>query len=147
RSEATVRGATRIYRQTLGFRESGDSIVATGEAAMPTENRWWQRIERDRDASWAQALRVVQAGPYSRVEGLPIKLGPAVQQQTPWGSARLDAAAIIRTASTFTSEEADVGHDVRGEVRVGHDQGVGVGARLFSVVDPVESWQLSDLET
>lgn len=149
RAAARIGGATRIYRPSLAFRESGDSIVATSQDASPNEERWWQRLERDRDASWAQALRVVQAGPYNRVEGLPIKLGPAVQQQTPWGSVRVDAAAVIRTASTFasSSDKADVGHDVRGEVRYGHNAGVGVGGRVYSVVDPVESWQLSDLET
>jgi hypothetical protein len=148
RNEARVDGATRIYRQPMPFREEGELIVATDDDTHPrAEDNWWTRIERRHDGSWTQALRVVQAGPYNRVEGLPIQLGPVLREETPWGSVRVDAAAIIRTASTFSSEEADVGHDLRTEVRTGHRGGLGIGARLFNVVDPVESWQLSDLET
>ncbi|HEY4129307.1 MAG TPA: hypothetical protein VGM50_01725, partial [Gemmatimonadaceae bacterium] len=147
RGEARVDGATRIYRQTLGFREEGDQIVATDATAQRSEETWWRRIERRHQGSWTEALRVVQAGPYNRVEGLPVRLGPALYEERPWGSVSVDAAAVIRTATTFTSDNADFGHDIRTEVRMGHEGGVGVGARLFNVVDPVESWQLSDLET
>jgi hypothetical protein len=147
RGDARVDGATRIYRQTLGFSENGEDIVATDEMPQRSGDTWWRRIERRHEGSWTEALRVVQAGPYNRVEGLPIRLGPALYEERPWGSVTADAATVIRTASTFSSQDADFGHDVRTEVRFGHEGGVGVGGRLFSVVDPVESWQLSDVET
>ena len=67
--------------------------------------------------------------------------------RTPWGSVRLDAAAVVRTGSTFEEGRGDVGHDVRTELRFGHHTGIGAGGRLFNIVDPVEAWQLSDLET
>ncbi|HEY9227681.1 MAG TPA: hypothetical protein VIP11_13580, partial [Gemmatimonadaceae bacterium] len=66
--------------------------------------------------------------------------------RTPWGSVHLAGAAVIRTASSFDSDRADVGHTLRTEVRVGQTRAVGVGARVFSIVDPVQQGQLSDLE-
>jgi hypothetical protein len=143
---AHVEGATRIYRQSLSFREEGDRIIALTEEGAPDEETWWQRLERTRQGN-TQALRVVQAGAYNRVEGLPIELGPVMQRLTPWGSVRLDAAAIVRTGTTLSSDANDVGHTLGGEVRVGRDRGVGFGAHSFNQVDPVEAWQLSDVET
>jgi hypothetical protein len=147
RATARVDGSTRIYHQPLAYREEGDKLVALNDQGERETDNWWRRFERDGEANWTQVIRVVQAGAYNRVEGLPVELGPALQRATPWGSVRFDAAAVVRTASTFDSEDGDVGHDVKTEVRVGHDRAIGVGARLFNVVDPIEAWQLSDLET
>jgi hypothetical protein len=146
RSTARVDGSTRIYRQPFRFREDGARIIdAESDGA---DEGWWQRLERRKnDGTLREALRVVQAGPYSRVEGLPVELGPVLQQRTPWGSVRLDGAVVIRTASSFTSKRSDVGHTVRAEVRVGHQQAIGFGGRIYDDVEPVESWQLSNLET
>jgi len=148
RNLARVDGATRIYRQSLVFREQGaNQIVASGDDTPRSQDNWWRRIERRHEGSWGEALRVVQAGPYNRVEGLPIQLGPVLYEETPWGSVRADGAVVLRTATTFGGGDADVGHDIRTEVRTGHRGGLGIGARLFDVVDPIEAWQLSDLET
>jgi hypothetical protein len=144
---AQIRGATRIYRPALAYREEGDRIVALGDDGKPTEENWWRRLERGREGNWSEAVRIVQAGAYNRVEGLPVQLGPAIQRLTPWGSVRFDGAAIIRTGTSFSSDRADVGHIVRSEVRIGRDRGVGIGGQIFDNVDPVEAWQLSDLET
>jgi hypothetical protein len=144
---AHVGGATRIYRPSLAYREEGDRIVALNDEGQPTEENWWRRLERRREGNWSQAVRIVQAGAYNRVEGLPIQLGPTIQRLTPWGSVRFDGAAIIRTGTSFSSDEADVGHVVRTEVRVGRERGIGFGAQIFDDVEPIESWQLSDLET
>lgn len=147
RSTATVRGTTRIFRQALSFREQGDRLVALNDDGTQDEESWWRRLERRREGNWSEAFRIVQAGAYNRVEGLPIQIGPAVQRLTPWGSVRFDGAAIVRTGSSFRSDDdSDIGHLVRTEVRVGRDRGVGIGARLMNDVEPVESWQLSDLE-
>lgn len=146
-AQAHVGGTTRIYRPALVYREEGDRIVALTDEGKPTDENWWRRLERHRDGNWSEAVRIVQAGAYNRVEGLPIQLGPAIQRLTPWGSVRLDGAAIIRTGTSFSSDRADVGHIVRTEVRIGRDRGVGVGAQIFDDVEPIESWQLSDLET
>ena len=145
RNAARIDGSLRIYRQSLAYTEEGERIVATAGEHYEDEG-WVRRLERRRQGSWAEAVRVVQAGPYNRVEGLPIELGPVLYHRTAWGSMRLEAAAIVRTGTSFSSERADVGHDVRAEVRFGHRRAIGVGGRLFNVVDPVETWQLSDLE-
>lgn len=148
RRPGQVDGAVRIYRQTLAYKEEGDRIVALNDdgTQQPDEN-WWRRLERKREDNWSEVLRVVQAGPYNRVEGLPVQLGPALGRRTPWGSVRFDAAAVVRTASTFESDKGDVGHDLGAEVRVGQERAIGLGARVFNTVEPIEAWQLSNVET
>lgn len=142
---ARVDGGTRTYADSLVYRQDGERIVAitTGE---PDEDSWWHRLEREHDENWAKAVRIVQAGAYNRVEGWPFSIGPVMHRLTPWGSVDAGASAIVRTGS-FESQNGDVGHDLRGEVRFGRDRGIGIGGRVFSVVDPVEDWQLSSVET
>jgi hypothetical protein len=77
RSIARVDGATRIYRQPLRYRADGEQIVALDDQQSENDN-WWRRLERRREENWNEALRVVQTGPYNRVEGLPVSLGPAL---------------------------------------------------------------------
>ncbi|MDB4873576.1 MAG: hypothetical protein JWM41_22 [Gemmatimonadetes bacterium] len=145
RTTARVDGAIRIYREAMLYREESGRIVPTDDEISQDEN-WWRRLEHRHEGNWNEALRVVQAGPYNRVEGLPIELGPALARRTPWGSLRLDAGAIVRTGSSFSSDRGDFGHAIRGEVRVGRNRGIGIGAQAQNVVDPVESWQMSDIE-
>jgi hypothetical protein len=144
---AHVEHGIRIYRQSLAYRQDGDRIVGIDQDDAAVTENWWRRFERHREDNWTDVLRVVQAGPYNRVEGLPIELGPALQRRTPWGSVLVNAAAILRTGSTFDSDRGDVGHAFRGEVRAGHDGGIGIGVRAFNAVAPIEAWQLSNLET
>jgi len=146
-ASAHVDGSIRIYRQSLALREEGDKIAALDDD-IPDEDSWWRRLEqRTRGDSRSEFLRIVQAGPYNRAEGLPIELGPLVQRPTPWGSVRFNTAAMLRTATSFSSERSDVGQRLRGEVSFGHDHGIGIGAGAYNIVDGVETWQLSDLET
>jgi cytoskeletal protein CcmA (bactofilin family) len=145
RDSARVAGSVRVFGDTMAYREEGDRIIGV-EAEAREVDTWWRRLERHADGNRSEAFRVVQAGAYNRVEGLPISLGPMAHRLTPWGSFDADAAAITRTGS-FNSEHADVGHKLAGEVRFGRDRGIGIGGRVFNVVDPVENWQLSDLET
>lgn len=148
RAAARIGGTTQIFRASLNYREQGERLIALNDDGSRDEESWWRRIERHHEGDWSEAFRIVQAGAYNRVEGLPIQIGPVMQRLTPWGSVRGDAAAIVRTGSSFQSDDRpDVGHTLRGEVRFGRDRGIGVGARAFSEVEPVESWQLSDLET
>lgn len=146
RYAARVDGSTRIYRQSFQIKDEGKRI-ADAESDGAADEGWWQRLEHRHQGSWMEALRIVQAGPYNRVEGLPIELGPVIQQQTAWGSLRLDGAMVLRTGSSFATSRSDVGHTVRTEVRFGQQRGFGIGGRVYSDVEPVEGWQLSDLET
>jgi len=146
RDLAEIGGEIRIYRQSLHYRQEGDQIVAERDSLLAMSDPWWRRWEHRRaDRSWSR-LQIASAGAYNRVEGLPINLGPQVNRKTSWGSTRLDAYAILRTGSSFASHDDDVGHNVRGELRIGRFEGFALGGRLFNVVDGVEPWQLSDLE-
>jgi hypothetical protein len=145
-SGARVDGGIRIYRQPLEFREDGTRIMAVNEDSSAEES-WWRRLERRRDDNRSDLLHIVQAGPFNRVEGLPIELGPLIQRPTPWGGIKVNAAAILRTATSFSSERSDVGQRIASEVHIGRDHGIGVGAAAYNLVDGVENWQLSNLET
>jgi len=138
---AHVGGVTRVYHEPLAYREEGDRIVLVEDQGAPGES-FWHRLERRRESS-SFDLRVVQAGPYNRVEGLPINLGPSVFRRTTWGGIRVDAAAVVRTAD-FGSNTT--GNNLRTEIRFGTTHGIGVGGQLLDVVAPVEDWQLSNLE-
>jgi hypothetical protein len=70
-----------------------------------------------------------------------------IQRRTPWGLVRFEGAGVLRTGSSFSSEGGDIGNSIRAEVRVGRNRGIGFGGSAYDVVDAVESWQLSDLET
>ena len=145
RDVAHIGGEIRIYRQTLRYRLEGERVVAERDSVDEGE-AWWRRLERRRaDRSWSR-LQIATAGAYNRTEGVPINLGPQVNRTTSWGSTRLDAYAILRTASSFQSSSNDVGHNARIDVRIGRLAGFAFGGRLFNVVDAVEDWQLSDLE-
>ena len=140
---AQVGGETRVYHPALRYTMSGDVLVAETQGA-PTE-QWWRRWERRGQRS-SNRLDIASAGVYSRVEGLPVRIGPVLYRDQGWGHLRFEAAAILRTASSFSSSKADVGHDVQGEMRIGREHGATFAARLFDVVDAVENWQLSDVE-
>ena len=146
RDVADIEGEIRIYRQSMNFREENEAIYAERDTLTDDGQPWWHRWERHRaERSWSK-LSVASAGAYNRVEGLPINLGPQIFIPTSWGSTRLDAYAIFRTGSSFASREDDLGHNVRGELRIGRLEGFSLGGRLFNTVEAVEPWQLTDLE-
>ena len=91
-------------------------------------------------------LEIANAGVYNRVEGLPVRIGPALYRDQGWGHLRFAANAIVRTGSSFSSSTPDVGHTVVGELRVGRRYGVTLGGRLYDQVEGVETWQLSNAE-
>jgi hypothetical protein len=146
RDVADVAGEIRIYRQSMNFREENEAIYAERDTLTDDGQPWWHRWERHRqERSWSK-LQIASAGAYNRVEGLPINLGPQIFVPTSWGSTRLDAYAIFRTGSSFSSHEDDLGHNVHGELRIGRLEGFALGGRLFNMVEGVEPWQLTDLE-
>lgn len=140
---ASIGGEIRVYHPPLRYTQVGDQLVAQLDGA--TDDQWWRRLER-RGRRNFNRLDIANAGAYNRVEGLPIRIGPVLYRDQGWGHLRLDATAILRTASSFTGSSPDVGHELRGEIRVGRQYGATLGGRLFDVVDGVEQWQLSDLE-
>jgi cytoskeletal protein CcmA (bactofilin family) len=145
RHAAYVGGEIRIYRQPLQYTRTGDTIEIERSSAIREDTDWWRQWERSRRRSGSKLL-IASAGAYNRVEGLPINLGPQLYQNAYWGSARLDAYAVLRTETSFGGDQDDVGHNVNAEVRVGRRAGVLVGGRVFNLVEPTETWQLSNLE-
>ena len=143
RDSARIGGEIRVYQGPINAVQDGDRLRLDDETP-----RWSRRRDsRMGDGSWSDPIHLATAGAYNRVEGLPINIGPALYQATAWGSARLDAYAIIRTGSTFESNHGDIGHDIKTEFRFGRQTGPAIGGRIFNLIDPVEPWQLSDIET
>jgi hypothetical protein len=145
RDRAHVRGEVRIYRQALSYRVAGDSIYPEERQDASDPWAWRRALQRHWNGNWSKPIRIAESGPYNRVEGLPFEIGPTVNETRRWGSFRVDAAAVLRTGSTFR-QNGDVGHDVRAQVRFGHHGGLALGGEAFNAVTGVESWQLSDLE-
>jgi hypothetical protein len=89
---------------------------------------------------------MVRAGTsYNRVEGLPIMVGPVIETagSTPL---RLEASAIWRTETGASLDTDRMGYRVRAEQFMTADRSLSAGATVHSVVDPMDRWQLSDLE-
>lgn len=141
---ATIGGELRIYHPSLRYSQEGDQLVVQADGAG-ADDQWWRWLER-RGRSNFDRLEVATAGVYNRVEGLPIRIGPVLYRDQGWGHVRMDATAIVRTGSSFSSTTPDVGHDVRADARVGRTFGATFGGRLFELVEGVEEWQLSDAE-
>jgi hypothetical protein len=59
---------------------------------------------------------------------------------------RLDAYAIWRTDTGFDIDEDDFGYAIRVEQALGGRNNVGIGGTLFSMVDPIEDWGITNLE-
>lgn len=141
---ASVGGETRLYHPPLRYTQDGDMLVVAAQQA-DGPSQWWRRFERLGHRN-SNRLEIATAGPYNRVEGLPVRVGPVLYRDQGWGHLRVDAFAILRTASSFSGTTADVGHELRSELRVGREYGATLGGRLFDVVDGVENWQLSNAE-
>src|SRR4029453_8679805 len=92
RNTAYIGGEIRIYRQSLRYRQEGEQIVVERDPADEQGEGWWRRLERRGTSSWTDPVRIVQAGPYNRVEGLPVSVGPAIYERRQWGTFGPDAA-------------------------------------------------------
>ena len=145
--EATVTGEIRVYRQHLEFTRDGDRlVVAADEERRPEDDSWWRRFERRRSPDARSRFVIATAGPYNRVEGLPVNVGPSLRFQGRTARLRADAFVVLRTGASFRSDSSDIGYDlgVEGSHRTG--AGLRAGVRAFSTNEAVEAWQLSPLE-
>ena len=145
RQNANIAGEVRIYEARVVTRREGENLVIEPEDHYSP--RPFRRQYGFNRRSWSDPIHIATAGAYNRVEGLPINIGPSIQQVGSWGSLKIDAYAVIRTGSTFEDDGGDVGHDVTSELRLGRRTGPAIGGRLFNVIEPVEHWQLSEMET
>lgn len=144
RDVGTLTGAVRTYSTRVRYAREGDRLTVREREAE--DERWWRRRRENwRNRGWGD-LRLVSARTYNRVEGLPIQFGPVFGREFEWGRLSVDALGILRSADSFEWTPQNVGHTAKAEVRLGQRQGVRFGARHFDIVDPVESWQMSDTE-
>ncbi len=141
---AVIGGELRIYHAPLRYTQQGDQLIATLEETS-IEEQWWRRFER-RGRRNFNRLEIASAGVYNRVEGLPVRVGPVLYRDQGWGHFRFEGTAVVRTESSFSSAEPDVGHDVRFEARAGRQFGATLGGRIYDIVEGVEGWQLSNAE-
>ena len=142
RQNATIGGELRVYEARVNTRRDGDNLYLDPD-------QYFGRRPFRRNGYYVQAdpIHIASAGAYNRVEGLPINIGPSIYHSAPWGSLKIDAYAIIRTGSTFDHDGGDIGHDITSELRFGHRTGPAIGGRVYNTIDPVEPWQLSEIET
>src|SRR5687767_7514056 len=146
RHAAYVGGEIRIYRQQLQYVRDGDFIRAERETTTQAsdETGWWRRWDRTQRRSDSKLF--VAAGVYNRVEGLPITIGPQIFHRDDWGSAKIDAHAIVRTETSFNGQEDDIGHNINVEVKFGRRGGLMLGARAYNLLESTENWQLGKSE-
>jgi hypothetical protein len=141
-------------------RMADDAVVGgTITAYGPATSRWRpaRDDEEDPDVEWrprrwsgrgddGYARLTVRTGvSYNRVEGLPIMFGPALETAGP-APLRLEALAIWRTESGAVLGAEEMGYQVRAEQFLSRDRTVSLGASVHSVVEPMDRWQVRDLE-
>lgn len=144
RDRAEIGGDVRTYADALRYRTGDDTIVAEGFGRGligGDDETFWSR-QREGERTRFDFLTVAGGNTYSRVEGLPIFIGPRLRVGRTWGTVQLQARGIVRTANPIKWDRGTLGHDARAEVRWGQTAGAGAGATLFDRIDPVEDWQM-----
>jgi hypothetical protein len=136
---ARIGGEISVYPDRLRYRREDGRIVRVEAGGAETESG--EALE------WGRSDFLVATGDsYNRVEGLPITFGPRIRTA---GSnpLRLHALAIYRTETGVRIDTDDLGYYVRAEQFIGGHHAVRIGATAHSLVDPIEEWQISDLES
>jgi len=141
----TIGGEMRTQPELLHYSMVGDRIETT--ESMPGDWRpsFGRGMWGDRGDTYTE-LFFVAARTYNRVEGLPVLIGPRVRRTTDWGRVEVEALGVVRTAGPIKWDRGTIGHDARASVRLGVDYGLVLSGRLFDVIEPVESWRLTESE-
>jgi hypothetical protein len=141
----TVDGEVRTQAELLRYTMDEGRII-------PEEGRsgdWrphFDRPGRSRGESYTDFF-FLAARTYNRVEGLPILAGPRFRRPTSWGRVEVEAFGVVRTAEPIRWDRGTLGHDAKADLRLGVRNGLVLSGRLFDVIAPVESWQLTDTES
>lgn len=140
---ATLASPPEVYAALLEYSRDGERLT-------------WLGADEDDDVVWSDGDGTVRRGraeivfatgnPYNRVEGLPITVGPVFETE---GSnpLRLRAMGIFRTEDGPSLGPERWGYDARMEQFFGGHRAVRLGVGVHSVVDAIEDWHLSKLET
>lgn len=133
-AQADIGGRLTVYDENLPYRHTGNRIAYD-------EHRW-DRWTESRDLSHV-SVRVEQS--YNRVEGLPVMFGPVFQTAGP-NRFRVDGLAIWRSESGPHLSSDELGYLVRAEQHMGPGGRFSVGGSAHSLVVPIESWHLTNIE-
>ena len=125
----------------------GGTLTVFGRAAPREGARRLRVAASPRVRVGAGDARIaVRFGPtYNRVEGLPVSIGPLIETG---GSnpLRVEALAILRTEDDRPLDGEQVGYSARVEQFFGGRRELRLGFGARSIVSPIETWQLSNLE-
>lgn len=131
------------YDGILRYRRTDDGIAYLGTRPGPRR----PSATRLRLPDWTigDSEIYVSARAYNRVEGLPIAIGPRIT--TGGGNPlRFEALLVYRSEAGFDLDEKDIGYEVGARQYLGGHRDVWIEAGLHSVIDPIERWQLTNLE-
>ncbi len=139
---ARVGAQVLTYSAPLQYRMEGEDIVRVRWSTEPAER---DPDERPDGRGIADFL-ITTGNTYNRVEGLPITFGPLIETA---GSnpLRFRALAIYRTEAGLTLDTEQMGYFVRAEQFLGGHRNLRIGATAHSLVDPIEDWHITDLES
>jgi hypothetical protein len=129
--DAEVGGTVTSYALSWGDMDARD------RAERRRGSRYWDR--------GYSHLTVRVGASYNRVEGLPVMFGPVLHT----GGAnpfRLEALAIWRSEAGASLDGDRMGYRVRAEQLLAGRGQLSVGGSAYSVIDPMDPWQLGDLE-
>ncbi|UCC73459.1 MAG: BamA/TamA family outer membrane protein [Gemmatimonadota bacterium] len=139
-----VDGLITTYPTVFRYRRTEDGIEYLGSGPeheiLPTGRRialpTWQLGESE---------VYISARAYNRVEGLPIAFGPRI---TTGGRnpLRLEAFLIWRSEGGFDPDKGDIGWELRLKQWIAGHRNIWLEGAYWSVVDPIESWKLTNLE-
>jgi len=133
---ASVGGQLTVYEEALTYERRGDRI-AYDESPW---RRWEERRRHGR--TW---FSVRSAGNYNRVEGLPVLFGPVFQTRGD-GAFRLDVLGIWKSESGIRLAPRELGYLFRAEQHFGPSGRFMLGGTAHSVVDPIDTNGLRDIE-
>jgi hypothetical protein len=130
---ARVEGEMLLDPAPLAYRRDGPRIALTAR-------------EAERGGGIRSDFLVATGKSYNRVEGLPITFGPRIHT-TGSNPLRVQALAVYRTASGLSFDLDRMGYYLRAEEFIGGHHRLRAGVEAHSLIDPIEDWQLSDLES
>lgn len=142
---ARIDGELRWFPQAMRLREEDSRIVAERDTTA-AQKGWLARWRRARAKSPLRLTLRTGEG-YNRVEGLPIIIGPSLDQPTPWGRVQVDALGVMRSAETFAWVPRNRGYTLQAAVRLGGARSLTLAGELGETVEPAERWTLRDTET
>ncbi|NIR42706.1 MAG: BamA/TamA family outer membrane protein [Gemmatimonadetes bacterium] len=142
--QGQVDGVVTTYTAILRYRRVDGGIEYLG-----SQPRTYQPTGRTRLhlPSWelGESEIFVSARAYNRIEALPIAIGPRITTAGR-NPLRLEALLVYRTIGGFSPDDSDIGYELRARQWLLGHRTVWLEAGLSSIVEPIERWQITNLE-